>query len=627
MGEVNRVTISSPDHCQDLIEGLWKCFVDQYKVDLEVTCNGHTVKGHQLLLRVVCPFVREHLLPPDAHLNLDHLTIDGQDVSVLMEFMYKGKASIPEGRLEQVRSAAEVLGLRHLVAAIKQHGEQGAGPDDHLRPNSNRNKRKGTPFKIEQAVYGLAEADHQGTVKLEPRRAKATTRATSRRRLTRQSIKNELQMAEKEAAAQDVVVCDVQEANVGDPTCDSTEDDDGGEGAEDCENKMDGTLPKTTEKRLKKSTTKALEVAVEKVAKSVRADPKVNRAEYNRLKYRNRAPLKCQYCPYETKDKDNYRSHVAKHDPNAERYQCDICGKKFRNKRGFTYHVRAHVSPDQLHKCLRCDFSTPQKGYWIKHMAVKHRINSQGDELTDEYKCAQCDFASVLESRLKEHVIRAHVGLKPFKCGECEYASFRKGDLDKHVSIRHRHERPYMCESCGFRSQTSGGIERHKRTHTGEKPYKCNTCGQAYADIQKLKSHLKRHTDDEKPYVCHLCGHAFRRRDNLQVHVKRIHKTMLAGEDVTIVVEDATNATSDSVVEVDEATVTIVDVCSQATVGGDEDFVADPGAADVECVVSQAEETADAEDCELAAEPDDAIAIIIPGSVTYPIAYMQYQFK
>lgn len=616
MGEVS---VSSADHCHELLEGLWNCLVEQYKVDAEIRCQGHAVKAHQLLLRAGCPSVRE--MTDATHLDLDHLTLDGQDVGVLLEFVYRGKTSIPEDRLDRVRSAAEALGLRHLVAAIQQHSDA----EQAARPASSRSKRKGTPFKIAQAAYELREGvsgnetmeeqqqQQQPPAPTTPRKTR-TARVAAKRRFTRQSVKGEAETTKKrttegategeEGPAED----DVKEEA-------APEDEGGSSGGDVVEAVLETVDPRNERPETEPEVMAAVAVR------------KPNRAEYNRLRYRNRAPLKCPHCPYETKDKDNYRSHVAKHDPNAERYQCDLCGKKFRNKRGFTYHVRAHVSPDQMHKCLRCDFSTPQKGYWIKHMAVKHRIDAHGNELTDEFRCDQCEFASVLESRVKEHVTRAHVGLKPFKCAECEYASFRKGDLDKHVSIRHRHERPYMCEACGFRSQTSGGIERHKRTHTGEKPYKCATCGQAYADIQKLKSHLKRHTNDEKPYVCHLCGHAFRRRDNLQMHVKRIHKVATDDGGVATVVVDEGIHHADAVVEVDEATVTIVDVCSQTKGGDDPDAVAALAAADVECVVSEAEELVAAEDGELADEQDDAIAIIIPGSVTYPIAYMQYQFK
>lgn len=206
------------------------------------------------------------------------------------------------------------------------------------------------------------------------------------------------------------------------------------------------------------------------------------------------------------------------------RFVCEVCSKTFKNRESFRRHVRRHGDPDALLKCPHCDFRTLQKSTWVQHLAVLHKVDPQGNRLTEDLKCSQCDFVCVTKYQLRSHVVRKHTVDKPFKCAECDYATVMRSDIEKHVSIRHRHERLYMCETCGFRSQTQGGYNRHVRSHSGVKPFKCELCGQAYADSPKLKIHLQKHASDEKPFVCHLCGHACRRMDNLQMHLKRIHK-------------------------------------------------------------------------------------------------------
>ena len=58
----------------------------------------------------------------------------------------------------------------------------------------------------------------------------------------------------------------------------------------------------------------------------------------------------------------------------------------------------------------------------------------------------------------------------------------------------------------------------------------CNTCGSAYADLKRLKDHVKSHSESGEssylPFNCDFCGFSSKRKDNLQAHVKRLHPEM-----------------------------------------------------------------------------------------------------
>lgn len=566
MGEaVTWVTLWSNHHRQTILEKIWNCFVDQYKVDVDITCHGHTIGAHRFLLELFCPALVEPFEAVTSGdktivggeggkngrvtLNLDHLVTNQRDVDFLLEFVYRGKTTLPQDRLSPIGEIAKTLGLRGLVDAIEKlevdrevvtniNGRMAM--NESMNTHSSRRKRRKTPVTNTQLAY------------------EDVSNVSSRKKLStftgkRRDVKCNSRLVQKKVRLNsDYLLSDSTNdgaTDVAGPSSDSEYKDDclvkdkdndkneeeGGNGEEIRGREMIESTLRRPEKRPKLRQQKT---AVVLVGGSVRLSPshtecRTSRSEYKKLWRRRRPPQKCPQCDYETRDKDSYKSHMAKHDPAAERFVCDVCSKKFRSKRGFTCHKRGHLGPDQLHKCFLCEFHTPQKSSWVQHLAVIHKVDRQGNRLLEKFKCPDCDFVCVADHKLKVHVMRKHSTDKPFKCSECDYATFLKYDLDKHVAIRHRNERPYMCEVCGFRSQTQSGYERHKRSHTGEKPYKCHVCGQMYADGRKLKIHLQRHVTDEKPFVCHVCGHACRRKDNLQMHFKRIHKTTLDGQTTT----------------------------------------------------------------------------------------------
>jgi len=215
---------------------------------------------------------------------------------------------------------------------------------------------------------------------------------------------------------------------------------------------------------------------------------------------------------------------------------CNICSKAFRSRAGLKQHLQQHNDTD-LHKCMVCEYKTPQHNNLIKHLASKHRKDAEGEDLKENEDCTLCDFKCVAPHQLKAHMLRKHTARSdmPFQCGQCPYATVEKSALEKHVRFKHTKERPFECNICGFSTHTKSIMTRHSMSHTGAKPHVCDDCGNAYADRKRLRDHQMAHTGT-LPFSCDFCGFSCRRKDHLQAHVRRVHPELSSdrGNDVAV---------------------------------------------------------------------------------------------
>lgn len=249
--------------------------------------------------------------------------------------------------------------------------------------------------------------------------------------------------------------------------------------------------------------------------------------------------FRCEDCNYETSVKSNFIKHSkvvhTQNEDGGEKLRlCPKCGKAFKSRCGLKLHIQTHNANGDLHACSFCDFKTPQKVNLVKHLAVKHKKNEQGDELKMNKACPLCSYKCVADHMLKTHMLRKHTSKDKMKyqCSQCDYASVEAAALKKHIRFKHTNERPYMCSTCGFSTHTHSAMARHKRGHQQSKPYVCETCGMAYADRKRLRDHeaaihqTATSGSVPQPFDCDFCGYSTRRKDNLQAHIKRLHPEM-----------------------------------------------------------------------------------------------------
>ncbi|KAG0716477.1 Gastrula zinc finger protein XlCGF26.1 [Chionoecetes opilio] len=106
-------------------------------------------------------------------------------------------------------------------------------------------------------------------------------------------------------------------------------------------------------------------------------------------------------------------------------------------------------------------------------------------------------------------------------CNICGKVLSRGDKLKNHIRT-HTNNFPFHCDTCGQGFLRSEGLRVHTRIHTGERPYVCIVCSKGYTRKDKLTRHAVVHTG-ERPFVCQHCGKSFTRKDKLQRH-EMIHK-------------------------------------------------------------------------------------------------------
>ena len=110
-------------------------------------------------------------------------------------------------------------------------------------------------------------------------------------------------------------------------------------------------------------------------------------------------------------------------------------------------------------------------GQLLAKMDAKDCLNKD-----NQRSCLICDKTYKFESKLKEHIQRAHGQLKQNSCSKCSKAFKLKSNLQEHIQLVHEKLRPFSCDVCGKTFQRSQSQQIHMRTHTGEKLYICFKC-------------------------------------------------------------------------------------------------------------------------------------------------------
>ncbi|CAG0925000.1 unnamed protein product, partial [Notodromas monacha] len=103
------------NHQESLLHVFDKLLQSEDFVDVTLCCQGQNIRAHRMVLSACSPFfhdlLREH---PGKHPIIILNDVMYEDLSVLMQFMYKGEVDVAAECLESVLHAAHILGIKGL---------------------------------------------------------------------------------------------------------------------------------------------------------------------------------------------------------------------------------------------------------------------------------------------------------------------------------------------------------------------------------------------------------------------------------------------------------------------------------------------------------------------------------
>ena len=232
----------------------------------------------------------------------------------------------------------------------------------------------------------------------------------------------------------------------------------------------------------------------------------------------------------------------------AKEFKCNDCGASFVFKSKLQCHINAVHLKLKPYECNQCKKSFSLKERMVQH-AQKIHLN-----------CADCDYSSISESRLKIHLETVHQKARTHKCDQCQKSFSRKGALNTHIKgyckgfhqkikaykcqdcnknfsnkyvlashvdwahLKIDRPKKFICEKCDATFEQKQYIEHHmNKVHLNVKPYECNLCEMSFFIKNQLKTHLKK-SHKVKPYECYFCQKAFFIKAKLKTHLKRSHR-------------------------------------------------------------------------------------------------------
>ena len=136
----------------------------------------------------------------------------------------------------------------------------------------------------------------------------------------------------------------------------------------------------------------------------------------------------CSDCDFETVNKFYLKAHIqSQHE--GIRFECNECGKHFISKKRLVHHYR-FVHDGITQKCgeENCNMEFANKQSLNKHTDAVHN--------NIRYSCPECDYQGTSKGNLKYHMQSKHEGIR-YECSECGKHFTLKSHLRRHFQTVH----------------------------------------------------------------------------------------------------------------------------------------------------------------------------------------------
>jgi len=100
----------------NIVSALEDLKTDEAFVDVSLSCDGHTIQGHKVILSACSPYFKKILRDnPCRHPVLILNDMDLEVLEALVTYMYHGTVSVPQNRLQSFLQTAEALKIKGIV--------------------------------------------------------------------------------------------------------------------------------------------------------------------------------------------------------------------------------------------------------------------------------------------------------------------------------------------------------------------------------------------------------------------------------------------------------------------------------------------------------------------------------
>ena len=106
-------------------------------------------------------------------------------------------------------------------------------------------------------------------------------------------------------------------------------------------------------------------------------------------------------------------------------------------------------------QCDQCDFVTISEEKLENHMEQAHRIPQE-----QSLMCSECSKVFTTGKRLQNHISKVHSS-KDFECTECDQRFRNAALLNRHIAVVHENYR-FDCDLCDIKLKSERYLERHK---------------------------------------------------------------------------------------------------------------------------------------------------------------------
>ncbi|XP_055386913.1 zinc finger protein 675-like [Condylostylus longicornis] len=227
---------------------------------------------------------------------------------------------------------------------------------------------------------------------------------------------------------------------------------------------------------------------------------------------------------------------------------CVYCGELFS-----PLYLKAHL---KQYRCGKCTLCSSIVGNLYAHMTKDHKEYAEERKLLkqkifERVPLSEAELLKKIEEKTRSENENQLKNIFVTKCIYCKKIFKSKPHYMKHMK---RHEENNTCKYCGKRFLRFDRLKYHLRMHTDEKPYKCKFCSASFKDLEHVREHSRtRHTEGlnlkctyencdkvfktkkRRKYhenyahtskyrrMCNDCGLIFLTSSRLNVHMKKKH--------------------------------------------------------------------------------------------------------